>query len=429
MKLINKVIPLVLAGVIIAFGYGFFKLFDVAFEKGDMYPPYSSLNSEPVGGKALFEAMKQIENISVSQNLNSLMRLPDGKDTTLLICGGNLSDDPEDLVRALENFAAAGGRLVITFLPVSDSFIMREEESGSCGESADAKESSSKECSKGKCKNKDDGAEGADKQEKKAEEDPWAMKFVSIEERWDFLFSALRPKKLKPQDVVEISAEKQDGSSELPESISWHSTLYFDKLAAPWKALYAWEGHAVIIERPWIRGSIVLCSDSYFLSNEAMRRDRHSALIAWLIGPSTSVIFDENHFGIEQRQGVMTLVRKYRLDQSLVVLGLLAALFIWKNAFSLTPKSLSVVERNHQGKDSTAGLVNLLRRSIPPKKIFQVCFDEWERSHDLIHAGRREKVKEIIGREMALPPRQRDAVRAYSTISALLNERDGKSEN
>jgi hypothetical protein len=45
-------------------------------------------------------------------------------------------------------------------------------------------------------------------------------------------------------------------------------------LDSNWRVLYERGGYPVLIERVFGSGSIVLCSDSYFLSNEALRRER-----------------------------------------------------------------------------------------------------------------------------------------------------------
>jgi hypothetical protein len=428
MKFMNKIMPVVFAAIIVLFGGGLFRLFDLMLEKGDIYPPYSSLRSDPLGARAVYEGIKRVDGISVSRNMQSLRKLPDGRNKTFLICGGNLSKDPEDVIRALEYFVADGGRLVLAFFPLMDAYVPyqdEEEESPISNQQGDEKEKQ-KDCTKGDCKEGENESKDSqeDEQEDEEKDAPWFVDYASIADRWDFTFAALRPLSSEDQDFLQIPVEKQDGPSDLPQSLSWHSTLYFDKPAPFWRVLYSWEGHPVIIERPWGRGSIVMCSDSYFLSNEAMRRDRQPELIAWLIGTSTEVVFDESHAGIQERQGVMTLIHKYHLMRLLAVVFLLALLFVWKNVFSLIPKRTASDTDAHRGKDSTAGLVNLLRRSIPVKMILEVCVDEWNRSHEQKDEGKRGQINDILNREKSLPERQRSPVKSYRVISALLAERD-----
>lgn len=374
----------------------------------------------------MYGAMQSLKDISVRRNLEPISRLRDGKDKTLFVFAGNLSEDPEDVIKTLENFAADGGRLVITFFPVTDELGPLHEDKSKKDKKTD--EDKKDEAKKGSKDGTGDGDNNDDSdEEEEQEKEPWFTKMVSIEERWSFSYAFSLPPGIKKSDLLEVAALKQDGPDGLPPKLSWHSTLYFDTLAEPWKVLYSWEGHAVIIERPWARGTIVLCSDSYFLSNEAMREERYPELLAWLVGPSLTVIFDETHFGIQERQGVMTLARKYRLGGPLVVVVMLSLLFIWKNAVSLVPKQASAdLGNSARGRDSTAGLVNLLRRSIPAQEILPVCIEEWRRSSmlDPKSTGKQGRIQRVVDREQTLPTGQRNPVKAYRTICAILAERD-----
>ncbi len=71
----------------------------------------------------------------------------------------------------------------------------------------------------------------------------------------------------------------------LPDTLHWHSGIIFTNLLHSWRVIYARAGKAVVIERKFGRGSVVIATDSYLLSNEAMLKDRHADLLAWLVGP------------------------------------------------------------------------------------------------------------------------------------------------
>jgi hypothetical protein len=145
--------------------------------------------------------------------------------------------------------------------------------------------------------------------------------------------------------------------------------------------IYARGSSAVVIERNFGGGSVVIATDSYFVSNEALSKDRHADLLAWLIGSNRNIVFDEAHFGIVDSSGVATLMRKYRLHGVVAGLILIAGLFIWKNSTSLVPPPVEEKqERFITGRDSGAGFVNLLRRSIAPRDLLATCFDEWKKS-------------------------------------------------
>jgi hypothetical protein len=77
------------------------------------------------------------------------------------------------------------------------------------------------------------------------------------------------------------------------------------------------------------------------------------------------------------------------------------------------------------GKDYTAGLVNLLRRSIVRKDILTVCLDEWKRS--FAHGGKDfsttvERVEEAITAQNTSPAGERSLVQCYQSISRMLSE-------
>lgn len=399
----NKGILVLFGAVAVVFLFGMVRLLLLRFEAGDVYPAYSSYRADPLGVRALYGALESLPGISVRRNLAPLTGLGEGRDTTLFICGANLSKDPEDLLEALETFVADGARLVVTFFPV-----LREPDSSCKDKEPDEDEEES-------------DAEGEDK-----EKAPWDPEMVSIADRWGFSFAyAGLP--------GEAWARKRIEGDALPDAISWHTALYFDDCDDAWQPLYAWDGHTVIMQRPWPRGTMVLCSDSYFVSNEAMREEQLPELLAWLVGPSSTVVFDETHLGAHERPGVMALVRRYRLAGLLAAMALVAGLFVWRNMAGLAPKReahLVMDATSAVGPDATSGLVNLLRRSIRTADIISVCVEEWRRAlPNAASAAKAARIQAAADREKALPVTQRNRVAAYKTICAILTEKEDKIRN
>src|SRR4029079_9243626 len=111
-----------------------------------------------------------------------------------------------------------------------------------------------------------------------------------------------------------------EGSSEavnesdlaLPETVAWHGGIAFTNLPSSWKVVYSRMGQPVVIERKFGTGTVVMATDSYFLSNEALLKDRHADLLSWGSGTGKLVVFGEAHLGVVDKPGIAALVRKYR---------------------------------------------------------------------------------------------------------------------
>src|SRR3954471_1262081 len=76
---------LILLLVVAGFGYGLKLLFEARFEAGDIYPEYSSLRSDPLGSKALYESLG--EATKTERNYKEILDPDYGAGTTLLVLG------------------------------------------------------------------------------------------------------------------------------------------------------------------------------------------------------------------------------------------------------------------------------------------------------------------------------------------------------
>jgi hypothetical protein len=174
---------------------------------------------------------------------------------------------------------------------------------------------------------------------------------------------------------------KRQMTGGFPLFLPWRSALYFQAIDDAWQVRYTRAGKPVFMERKWGEGSIVLASDTYFLSNEAMRDDRHPALLAWLAGPNRHVIFDESHFGLVTPPGIIDLIYRLRLQGFLAVLGVLGALYGWMSLMAPVPRrETAAIEFTAatRGREAFSGMVSLLRRSVPPADLLARCHAEWK---------------------------------------------------
>ncbi len=100
------------------FAAGAWELTLAPLESGEVYPPYSSLRSDPLGAKALFESLAELPELKVSRLYKRGAKL--NRDTTLFELGMDSvawAAQPAPALAGTEKLLAGGGRLVIAFVP------------------------------------------------------------------------------------------------------------------------------------------------------------------------------------------------------------------------------------------------------------------------------------------------------------------------
>jgi hypothetical protein len=376
---------LIAAAVVLVFGI--FRLFTLRLETGDVYPAYSSFRADPLGTMAFYESLQRLPRLNVRRDLSTLNRLPEGPATTYLHLAASLSDFqamPQDVFKEVERFVNNGGRLVVTMFPTG----ARPTRSAPI-------------------------APVPEKPEPPVLRDRWGIDFDVVElEKLDNIY-------------LPESAQNVAGLM-LPQTLEWHSGIVLKGLHPDWMPIYVREMNPVLAHRSFGRGSVVIATDSFFLSNEAMLLDRHADLLAFLIGSSGNVMFDEAHLGITESPGIATLMRRYRLYWVAASLILVALLFIWKMSMPLIPPHR--IERRDdyvEGKDATAGIINLLRRSIPVSSLLEVCFNEWKKSakSGAYSASRIQEAEAAFRTQSSAQGPDRNVVEAYRAISKTLQTR------
>jgi hypothetical protein len=436
----KRQLPFILVAICAAaFVFGVFQLFRLRFEAGDVYPPYSSLRSDPLGTMALYESLEKLPGISVRRDYSVNNQLPDGKETAYLHLAGSPYDWhwlPEEAFKEIEQFVTSGGRLAIAMYPVSsrDHSYRHwddDDETNSPPAKINKKESKKtkpegKKAEEEKPKDeKMSQPEKAKKHPKRSSEEGRLMKWLSLNERWGVDFELVNLE--QGEDTYEPATVSNQSALPLPDTLEWHSGIVLTNLNPAWKTIYSRGTHPVLVERKFGRGTVVIATDSFFLSNEALEKDRHADLLSWIIGGSRNVFFDEAHLGVAERPGVAGLMRKYRLHWLAAGLILLAALFIWKNSSSLVPiQDSGKREEFIAGKDAASGFVNLLRRSIPAGDLMTTCFAEWKKSiagSGKYSAARVQQAETIFQVENSLLPKDRNPLRAYRQIHEALESR------
>ena len=384
-----------LALLLAAFGAGLIHLFRLRFDVGDVYPPYSTLRSDPLGAKVFYDSLQALPELHTARSLRPLPLLgvpavsPPGDDhgEARFACFylGADPDDwpylvPADALGRLEHIAARGGRLILTFQPTPHA----PTSAGLDHLRSLRDETNTK---KGSPPPRDRPAANQNRE-------------PDLIARWGIDF---RRQKAPSGGVRPAATPSPDAGQAIPARpaggppVAWHTAVDF-QLDAPaarragWHALYQRAGRPVIVARPYgpAGGELILVGDTYFLSNEGLHEAAHPELLAALIGPARTVLFDESHFGIREHPNLMTLARRYRLQGALAALGLLAALFVWRNAVSLLPPrpidALAAGEAPVVGRDAAAGFLSLLRRGVAPRDLPALCVAQW-RQHLAPNAG------------------------------------------
>jgi hypothetical protein len=380
-----------------AFGYGVVQLFNLRFEAGDVYPHYSSLRGDPLGTRIFFESLESLDRAHVHRFVRSIEHLPEGKNATLFVFGLPWSEmsAEENEYRALEGFVQSGGRLVVTLYP---------------------------EIAKPRFFTSGLGTNRPAFKNPRLD-DERRHPPVNLREKWNFGFEYV-PASRDTRLLAPITVTRKE-TLPLPPALTWHSALILTNLDANWRVIYARGTNAVMIEQSHGHGSIAIATDSYFVSNEAMQKERSADLLAWLAGDSLEIYFDETHLGVQEHPGVATLARRYKLHGGIAALLALAALFIWKSSAVFVPRTADSADAaSVLGRDSAAGFENLLRRSIAPKDLLQTALDEWHKSSRLDARAtppRREKIRAIV--EAFNAAEKPNAVDTYREIARVLNRK------
>jgi hypothetical protein len=364
--------------------------FEVRLETQEGYPVASSFRADARGCRALYESLHRVPGVQTARFLRTFSNLPPADGRSLVIAGV----DPQINTlrvqdrKSLSAWAGSGGTLIIA-LAVDD------KNSGQAG-SPDY--------------------ELVVPQKEQSSPSPNLKSTPPSEEFW---IETLQGAGVHVFRHVDSSARHHFVSRVFATSGSWLGPLYFRDLQSPWRVVAEADHLPVVIQRSLGRGNVILVADSYLLTNGSLATDRETGFLGWLFRKSSTVLFDESHFGFMENPGVVSLARRYGLESAFFVLLILALFFVWANRYSLVPKSASRSAESLivPGKGGETVFLNLLRRSLPTKDLLSTCAELWRKGvHD---AGKTRKLDQLLP---TLDPRS-SAVARYNQLSQRLNER------
>jgi len=408
----------------IALVFGMVRLFELRYERGDVYPPHSTLRADPLGAKAMFDVFSEMPGFQAQRNYRPLIRLKPAQPVTLVYLGVDFNARwGEDELREFETLVAKGSRGVFVF---SREFSTKSSQRLAAGTPRPAARkrrlgSATPTPTPAPTSTPIPGVGPQPTPVPKPWSDTDGIAFRDAAARWAFAFDIAQDEKV---EAVHGKAERADDAGDLEENVPWHSALYFKGFGPEWKILYRCNGVPVVAERKYGDGSLIVASDSFFVTNEGLRHARAPRLLARLIGAPRRIVFDEEHLSVTEDMNVTGLARKYGLEGAVFAALFVVALFVWKNAAPFLPPHAEQRTTHVSGADATEGFVNLLRRSIPGSQILAACINEWRKMR-----GRRVRPEEITHVETVLRGHEgrgiggKDAVAAYRIIAEGLRRR------
>lgn len=386
------------------FVVGLGRLFWLRFERGDLYPPYSSFRSDPLGSQVLYESLARLGDNGAERNFRPFDQARMAPDAVFFVCGlGIHSFERNDrrLTSFLETVSASGGRLVITFTSIVD----------------DPKNQRDDNTPRDPCPEEEHGQDATIEEDGMTDEDTvesgmWGLGFL--------------PSKQPSSSKLGDASARRVGQDGLPAALPWRSLVFFELYHSSWETVYRYMEEPVVIKRSWGEGEVLVIADSYLFSNEALRNHRAPAFLAWALPPDRPVIFDEYHHGLSKQPGIAGLARKYRLHGVVLSLLVLVILMIWRQAAVFVPESEDTGETPAEadlGRDSAEGWVSLTQQHIAAKDLINICHDAWRSSPaaDRVSKERLQQIRDLVD-HYGTAPRRSNLVAVYRSISELLKQ-------
>ena len=467
-----------LAVVIFAAAASLYGMMRKRFSTGTTYPALSTLRADPLGARAIYEALDALPGVDSERNFRQTKHLLGAPGKTLFVL--NVSHRAFDLQELLEGdpitrFAVDGGRVVITVdghsrntldrsleraIESMDEARKKKDEEGTddgadeksdsetLDDSATKKSNKVQKPKKDKSPNspkvaKDENGEEAEKDtdaEKNDEEEsgstsrhrPSLAEALKLEvDPRDFRLSA--------KGGAELTIPPSSALSVIPMP-DWFSDTTLvptvdenDETSGNlWEPLAFRSDRAMIAQRRIGTGSIVVCSDSYFMTNEALWKGAHPEFLLWLTGGAPTIIFDERHLGLGMGDdpGIMNLARRYHMHGLFIGGIVLFALFVWRNSSSLIPHDeaadLGITKGGVvAGEGASAGLISMLRRGVPRNTLISKCLESWLSTPASVKRTpekRKEAAREALRLALEDPSQRKDIVSQYQKLTHILHD-------
>ncbi|MGC4071298.1 MAG: hypothetical protein QM760_02010, partial [Nibricoccus sp.] len=109
---------IVLLLIAVVFTGGLCWLFKLRLGQGDLFPAYSTLRADPLGTRAIYEALQELPGMRVERSLQAMKKIPVTPARTIVFAGmwrGQWESFSVQEANALDGAVRAGSRAVIVF--------------------------------------------------------------------------------------------------------------------------------------------------------------------------------------------------------------------------------------------------------------------------------------------------------------------------
>lgn len=344
----------------------------------------SSLREDPYGTRLLFNAYQLAGyHVSRSQDEDSLLD-QDASLTTAFFVGGQPSDWKmekgklligERLRQTLEDFLARGGRAVL-IAPV-------DLKSDSQNWSVETKWNEKPQKSISGWINAETGAMPAGSESIYVDSAPW----LQTDSNWISLYAS-----------APDAESKTDSTS-----------------------------HVYIARRKVGKGELIASSQESFLLNEAIKKHPNPVLLDFLAGGRPNIWVDETLHGMLQEQGVLWLLRRYRLQTAMFLCWATLFAMLWSMSGDLLRRPVRDPSLQVMRSGEAVGVAarRLLQRSIESRKVVAECWEQFRHRspQDAQAVSADPESGARLQGALAMPP-----VAGYIQLSQLIAERRKSAE-
>ncbi|MEM7602835.1 MAG: DUF4350 domain-containing protein [Verrucomicrobiota bacterium] len=404
---------------------GSIEVIEKRIAEGGIYPHYASYRSDPLGVSALYESLSGIPGLRVERNithLNSITTL-DG-DSALLLLGlpreslNDLRATPDSpVIQAVKE----GARLVVTVNPG----LVPEKYQPSRTEDEEDWFERRRKLREERIRSENDGVVEEENDEEAEERLEVAMDKAlgeRLTRKLGFELESLEEFE-RPEGGWELKSSKRSPVAALP---NWYSQFRFANQSKGWKVIARSEKKPAVIEKRYGKGTIVLASDSFFVSNEALHLEPVPEFLSWMVGGKSKIIFDETIHGSKETGGAMKLMRRYRIHGVFFGLFVFLGLWAWRTSSPLAPgdddldRGLVGPGGTVAGESMNLGLTRMLRTSIGADQLLKQCVAVWRESKKRALSTEATKEVEQLLSDFEGNRKSRDAVFVYRRIAECL---------